>query len=102
MRTRSRSSSERQSSSARSISAPRASSVALIGGAPSSGGRDARQVAERAWIADGEIGQDLAVEIDPGLLQPLHQTAVAQAVQPCGGVDADDPERAELALAYLA
>src|SRR5438477_7907429 len=102
MRTRSSSSSEWQASSARSISSPSASSVAFTPLRGRSGGRDPRQIAERARLAHGEIGQHLAVEVDARLLQALHQPAVAQAVQPRGGVDAHDPEAAEVTLADLA
>src|SRR6185312_574506 len=50
-------------------------------------------------ITDGEIGEDLAVELDVGALQPAHELRVADAVYARSGVDADDPEGPEVALA---
>src|SRR5690606_7995684 len=52
--------------------------------------------------ADGEVGQDLAVDFDPRLVQPVDKAAVGQAVLTHGGVDALDPERTEGALLGLA
>ena len=48
------------------------------------------------------LGQDLAVELDLGELQPVHELVVRQAVLARAGVDADDPQTAELALAHAA
>src|ERR671923_581835 len=55
--------------------------------------------AEGLGVADGDVGQDLAVEVDAGELEAVDERAVAHAVLPRGGVDADDPQAAEVALA---
>src|SRR5579883_2157185 len=57
---------------------------------------------ERGRLMDGEFGQDLAVDFDPGRGQPGDEAAIGQAVLAHGGVDALDPQRAEFALAVLA
>src|SRR4051794_39185105 len=57
---------------------------------------------ERLGVADGDVGEHLAVELDPGELQPVHELAVVQAVLARGGVDARDPQPAEVALAVAA
>ncbi len=53
-------------------------------------------------LVDRHVGQDLAVDLDAGLVQAVDETAIGQAVLADGGVDALDPERAEIALAALA
>src|SRR3954454_25258158 len=58
--------------------------------------------AERLSVADGDVGQHVAVELDLGQAQTMHQLAVAHALLAGGGVDAVDPQAAELALAVLA
>ena len=58
---------------------------------------------ERLRVAHGDVGERLAVELDPGLAcTPAHESVVGEAVLARRGVDADDPERAERALARLA
>src|SRR5690606_8213272 len=54
---------------------------------------------ERRRVAHREIGEDLAVHLDVGGPQPADEPAVAGAVLAAGGVDALDPQRAELTLA---
>src|SRR3954453_9199888 len=58
--------------------------------------------AERLSVADGDVGQHLAVELDLGQAQAVHELAVAHALLAGGGVDALDPQAAEVALAVLA
>ena len=53
-------------------------------------------------IADGDVGQHLAVEADIGGLETLDEAAVADAGTAAGGVQADDPQSADLALLLLA
>src|SRR5512138_1742226 len=53
-------------------------------------------------VVHGDVRQHLAVQGDAGLEQPVHETAVAQTVEAGRGVDADDPQRAEIALLLLA
>src|SRR5437588_1794929 len=55
--------------------------------------------AERVGIGDGQVGQHLAVEVDLGRPQAGHEAGVRHVVLPAGGVDPDDPQPAELALA---
>src|SRR3954451_2913946 len=56
------------------------------------------KTSERLGVAHGYVGQHLAVEFDAGQLQAVHELAVAQALLAGGGVDARDPEAAEVAL----
>jgi len=46
-----------------------------------------------------QIGQNLAVHLDLRLLEAVHEGAVLHAELPGGGVDARDPEAAELTFA---
>src|SRR4051794_29641155 len=57
------------------------------------------EAGEGGGVADGEVGEHLAVDLDVGQLQPVDQPRVAHAVLPGSGVDALDPELAEVALA---
>src|SRR4051794_9445055 len=54
---------------------------------------------ERAGVVDREIGEHLAVELDPGGLQAVHEPRVGDPVGSDARVDARDPEPAELCLA---
>src|SRR5262249_34419672 len=58
--------------------------------------------AERGRVAGGDVREHLAVHLDAGLLQPLDEAAVRQVEGAHRGVDAYDPQRAELALLHLA
>src|SRR5438128_6968506 len=49
-------------------------------------------------IGGGDLGERLPVQPDPGPLQPRDELAVGDVVHPGGGVDADDPEPAEVPL----
>ena len=57
---------------------------------------------KRGGLARGELGEALAIERDAGRLEPVHQHAVGHAVLARGGVDADDPQAAVVALLPLA
>src|SRR5689334_7798040 len=57
---------------------------------------------ERRGIPDGQVSQDLAIEVDARALEAAHQLAVRDAVLSGCGVDADDPQLAHLALPLLA
>src|SRR5919109_2339868 len=73
--------------------------VALRGhGLPGSLGKTSK----RLGIADGDVGEHLAVELDAGLAEAVHELAVAHALAPRGGVDPDDPQAAEVTLAVAA
>src|SRR5574343_599096 len=50
-------------------------------------------------IEDGQIGQDLAVDFDVGLLQTVHEGAVLHAQLTSCGIDTGKPQRTELTLA---
>src|SRR5688500_1050478 len=56
------------------------------------------ELAEGLGVADGEIGEDLPVDLDAALLEAGDEPAVAQAVDPGRRVDPGDPQRAELRL----
>src|SRR5436309_12105494 len=50
-------------------------------------------------VVHGEIREDLAVDLDPGRLQPIDESRVRQTVRPDRGVDPSDPQSTELTLA---
>src|SRR5262249_2821439 len=61
-----------------------------------------RELRERVGVADREVGEHLAVELDVGRLQPGDELVVREAVRAGAGVDPNDPEPPERALAVLA
>src|SRR3954447_5920258 len=60
------------------------------------------KASERLGVADGDVREDLAVHLDLGEAQAVHELAVGEALTARGGVDAGDPEAAEVALAVAA
>src|SRR5262249_30639567 len=64
------------------------------------GGLDQRGEGRR--VVDGQVGQDLAVDLDAGQVQALDEPVVGHPVRAGRGVDPLDPELAEVALARLA
>ena len=56
------------------------------------------QHVERRFIPNCNVGQDLAIEIDSGGLEPLYEAAVADACIAAGCIEAHDPETAHLGL----
>src|SRR5467141_541342 len=58
----------------------------------------AGDLVESRLVANGEVREHLAVDVDVGALQAGHERAVAHAELAHRGVDAGDPQRAELAL----
>src|SRR4051812_1789899 len=48
-----------------------------------------------------DVGEDLAVQLDAGELEPVHEAAVGHPLGAHGGVDPLDPERPERALLHL-
>src|SRR5258707_12301153 len=60
------------------------------------------QSLERNWLVDRQIGQNLAVDLDPGAGEPGDKSAVGETMFAHGGVDALDPQGAEVTLALLA
>src|SRR5439155_24919138 len=59
-------------------------------------------LAERSRIADGEIGEHLAVELHTRRLQAGDELVVGEPVRACASIDPHDPEPAEGALLDLA
>ena len=57
---------------------------------------------EGSGAVEGEVGEDLAVDLDTRLVDETHQLRVAEAVLAGSGVDALDPEGAEVAFFVLA
>src|SRR4051812_21791621 len=53
-------------------------------------------------LGNGEVGQNLAIDLDPGLGKTVDKSAVVEPKRPHGGVEALDPERPEGPLAALA
>ncbi len=53
---------------------------------------------ESGLVVDGHIGQDLAVELDPGFFQPADELAVRNLRGAAGCADTHDPQRPEIAL----
>src|SRR5262249_42506793 len=51
---------------------------------------------ERGGAADGELGEALAVEGDAGVLEAVHELTIGEPVLACGGIDAHDPQPAEV------
>ena len=63
------------------------------------GGLD--QSVEAGGIVDGHLRQHLAVQLDAGLLQAVHEGGVVHTLSTNSVVDAGDPQVAELALLLL-
>src|SRR5919108_793128 len=53
---------------------------------------------ESLGIAGGDVGQDLAVELELGAAQPPHERGIREAVPPRGSADPGDPQSPELPL----
>src|SRR5207248_9526953 len=62
----------------------------------------AGDLVESRLVGNGEVREHLAVDVDVGALQARHERAVAHAELAHRGVDARDPQRAELALPLAA
>src|SRR5688572_4180662 len=57
---------------------------------------------KRDRVADRDLGEHLAVQLDAGLVQRAHELRVAHADRAGRRVDAHDPQRTEVPLANLA
>src|SRR6202008_3747902 len=53
---------------------------------------------ESGGFPDRQIGEDLAVDLDPGALHAGDKLGIGQAVLAGAGIDALDPQTAEIAL----
>lgn len=60
--------------------------------------RNLHQFGEGGVVRGGEVSERLAIERDLGSFQPLDEAAVGETGGAGSGVDADLPERAEVAL----
>ena len=47
---------------------------------------------------NSKVSQHLAIDLDLGPVEAIHETTVRQAKFTCGRIDAHDPQAAELAL----
>src|SRR6185312_10804975 len=65
-------------------------------------GRLIHQSLESNGLVDGQVGENLAVHFDACPGEPGDKPAVGEAMLAHGGVDALDPEGAEIALLFLA
>src|SRR4051794_40176356 len=54
---------------------------------------------ESLGLADRDVREHLAVEIEPGQLDAVHELRVGQPVLACAGIDPLDPQRAKITLA---
>src|SRR5690606_7432041 len=59
---------------------------------------DDHESLEGGDVVDGELGEHLAVNLDAGVLQAVHEAVVGHALGAGRGVDALDPQAAEVAL----
>ena len=57
---------------------------------------------EGGCVVDGEVGQNLSIQVDTTQLKTVDELRIADPVELGGCADADDPEPAELALLLLA
>ena len=53
---------------------------------------------ESLGVVEGEVGKDLAVDLDTRLGELVHELAVVHAKFTHGGVDTDNPQAAEFAF----
>jgi len=60
------------------------------------------QRGEAGGVICGNVSQDLAVQLDAGLLEAADELVVADPLGSGGGADAYDPDRTILALLLLA
>src|SRR5215475_2352054 len=80
----------------------RSGGVLLLGGAAlgrQAGLGQVDQAGEGGRVADRELGEDLAVDLDARRLQALDEPVVGHAVLPGGSIDPGDPQLPEVTLA---
>ena len=53
---------------------------------------------ESLGVVEGEVGKDLAVDLDTRLGELVHELAVVHAILTDGSIDTDNPQTAEFAL----
>lgn len=54
------------------------------------------QLGERAWIGYRQLGKNLAVQANIGLLQSMNELAVGKIVHTGGSIDSGDPKLSEI------
>src|SRR5918998_4019506 len=70
-----------------------------LGGLLRQGGLGALHIGgESRRLVDGQLGQDLAIDLDPSLAETVDKSGIGQAMHADRGVQALDPESAEGAL----
>ena len=57
---------------------------------------------EGLGVVHGQVGENLAVDLNTCLVNHTHQLAVRQVLHACGSVDTLNPQRAEVAFFLLA
>ena len=57
---------------------------------------------ESLWVVDGEVGENLTVNLDASLVESTHQNRVAHTLETCSGIDTLNPQSAESALLVAA
>lgn len=63
---------------------------------------DGGELVEGLDVLVGHLSEDLAVELDAGELQAVHELGVGDVVHAGGGVDTGNPEAADLTLLVAA
>src|ERR1041385_8642653 len=58
--------------------------------------------AECGRVGDSDVGENLAVQLHPGLLEAADQLAIREAREARPGIDPRNPQRAELAPPHAA
>src|SRR6202007_1412242 len=64
------------------------------GGVAQSGFRLLHESGEALRVVDGDVSENLAIQLDTRFFEAVDELRVADVVQLGGGVDAHDPERA--------
>src|ERR687893_2729980 len=70
-----------------------------LGGLLRQGGLGALHIGgESRRLVDGQLGQNLAIDLDPSLAETVDKSGIGHVMHPDSGVEALDPESAEGAL----
>src|SRR5882672_2862788 len=64
--------------------------------------RRTHEFGESLRLIDGQVGENLPIEVDPGDFQTVHELTVIQSAQSRRRADPDDPERTVITLLDLA
>lgn len=63
--------------------------------------RDLNELGERRRIVDSQISQNLAIQVDAGLLQTADELGIGHAVDAGRRIDTGNPQGTEITLARL-